>query len=200
MKVEALEIPRGAEREYLITFGVAAIYIATVPGREQCFVGISRDLGRSLAAMQTKWPRAEIVYAVWVKDRATAKAIIAEIDGGASAEAARQEIEAVAANRQVRLTSHDAAMARVHAAVTRVREKINEANAAGDLEWFNATYRAWRIEAQKSGRGMSYAEAIARLRRTVTKRLIEKENVDLDPDLLPSIFPTLPARSGKKLR
>jgi len=71
----ALEIPHGAEREYLIIFGVAAIYIATVPRRKQCIVGISRDLGRSLAAMQTKWPHAEIIFAVWVKDRATAKAI-----------------------------------------------------------------------------------------------------------------------------
>jgi hypothetical protein len=186
----ALEIPHGAEREYLIIFGVAAIYIATVPGRKQCIVGVTRDLGRSLAAMQTKWPHAEIIFAAWVKDRATATAIVAEIDGFVSVETARQEIEAVAANRQVLLTSHDVAMVRVRAAVARVKEKISEANATGGLAWFNSAYRAWRLEAQKPGQGMSYGEALVRLRRAVTKRLIEKDILALDSDLLPSIFPT----------
>ncbi|WFU44168.1 hypothetical protein QA640_17975 [Bradyrhizobium sp. CB82] len=30
------EIPHGADREYLIVFGVAAIYIATIPRGEPC--------------------------------------------------------------------------------------------------------------------------------------------------------------------
>ncbi|SCB51533.1 hypothetical protein GA0061099_101912 [Bradyrhizobium yuanmingense] len=38
-----LEIPHGADREYLIVFGVAAIYIATIPRGEPCIVGVSRQ-------------------------------------------------------------------------------------------------------------------------------------------------------------
>jgi hypothetical protein len=46
--------------------------------------------------------------------------------------------------------------------VKRVQDKIDEAQAAGDLAWFNSAYRSWRLEARRSGHGMSYAEARAR--------------------------------------
>ncbi|WP_271501919.1 hypothetical protein [Bradyrhizobium sp. CCBAU 11357] len=36
---------------------------------------------------------------------------------------------------------------------------------------------------------MSYAEALARLRKAVTKRLITLEVINLDADLLPDFFP-----------
>ncbi|MCP3460405.1 hypothetical protein [Bradyrhizobium sp. CCGUVB23] len=53
-------------------------------------------------------------------------------------------------------------MARVKLAVRRVQVVIDAANTTGELAWFNAAYRAWRIEAKKVGRGMSYADALAR--------------------------------------
>src|SRR5258705_13091058 len=46
------EIPRGADREYLIVFGVAAIYIGTIPRGEPCVVGASRDLDKTYEAMR----------------------------------------------------------------------------------------------------------------------------------------------------
>ncbi|KYK44669.1 hypothetical protein A1D31_36440 [Bradyrhizobium liaoningense] len=201
------EIPHGADREYLIVFGVAAIYIATIPRGEPCIVGVSRDLGQTFDGIRDNWPWSEIGCAFWVKDRDTAEAIVAEAtevlprdpEGrlAVRAEFARRQVEAVAAHWKITLTNHDAAMSRVHAAVRHVQETINHANASGDLAWFNAAYRAWRIEAKKFGRVMSYAEALARLRKAVTKRLITLDVINLDADLLPGIFPELPKQGAE---
>ncbi|WP_323984490.1 hypothetical protein [Bradyrhizobium japonicum] len=202
-----LEIPHGADREYLIVFGVAAIYIATIPRGEPCIVGVSRDLGQTFDGIRDNWPWSEIGCAFWVKNRDTAEAIVAEAtevlprdpEGrlAVRAEFARRQVEAVAARWKITLTNHDAAMSRVHAAVRHVQETINHANATGDLAWFNAAYRSWRIEAKKFGRVMSYAEALARLRKAVTKRLITLDVINLDADLLPGIFPELPKQTAE---
>jgi hypothetical protein len=191
-----IQIPTGAEREYLIIFGVAAIYVAT---RDQppCMVRVSRDLGRSLTAMRKRWPDTEIVTAFWVKDRATAKAVVAAVEGFVSPEAARQEMEAVAANRHVALTNHDVTMGRVRAALQQIDDRIKEANKRGDLAWFNAAYRSWRLAAKKVGRGMSYTEARARLRKATIKQLKLLGVNDFGPSLLSEIFPPLPLEAEK---
>ncbi|UQR66193.1 hypothetical protein LRP30_13460 [Bradyrhizobium sp. C-145] len=205
-----LEIPRGADREYLIVFGVAAIYVGTIPRGEPCIVGVSRDLDKTYEATHERWPWSEISCAFWVKDRDTAEAIANEVNGvlphdldgrlAVRAETARLQIERVACDWKISLTNHDAALARVQAAVRRVEEKISEANASGELAWFNAAYRGWRIEAKKVGRAMSYAEALARLRKEVTKRLITLDILDPGTDLLPAIFPDLRKAARKNLR
>ncbi|KWV60354.1 hypothetical protein AS156_29465 [Bradyrhizobium macuxiense] len=82
-------------------------------------------------------------------------------------------------------------MARVKSAVRHVQEVIDAANATGELAWFNTAYRAWRLDAKKIGSGMSYAEARARLRKAVTKRLITLDVLDCSERLLPDIFPLL---------
>ena len=192
----AVQIPVGAERGYLITFGVAAIYVAT-RGEEPCIVGVSRDLGKTLDVMRTRWPDAEIVSAFWVRNRVTAKAIVAEVEGFKSAEAARQEIEAVAANRQITLTSHDVTLARVRSALAEIEEGIAAANKRGDLAWFNAAYRSWRLAAKNVGRGMSYTEARARLRKAAIKQLKSLGVNDFGPSLLSEIFPPLPLEAEK---
>ncbi|MGY8665695.1 hypothetical protein Q3C01_25505 [Bradyrhizobium sp. UFLA05-109] len=195
------EIPHGAEREYLIIFGVAAVYIGTSPIGEPCIVDATRDLNLTLHAMQGKWLRSEISRAYWVKDRDTAEAIAAEVDSvlphdqdgrlAVRAEVAARQIEAVARSWHIPLTNHDAAMSRVKSAVRHVQEVIDAANATGELAWFNAAYRAWRLDAKKTGAGMSYAEARARLRKAVTKQLITLDVLDCSEHLLPDIFPLL---------
>lgn len=204
------EIPSGADREYLIVFGVAAIYVGTIPRGEPCVVGASRDLDKTYDAMQERWPWSEISCAFWVKDRDTAEAIANEVNGvlphdldgrlAVRAERARRMIEVVADEWKITLTNHYAAMARVQSAVRRVEETIGEANARGDLAWFNSAYRDWRVEAKKVGRVMSYTEALARLRREVTKRLITLDILDIGADLLPSVFPDLRKPTRKNLR
>jgi hypothetical protein len=194
------ELPTGAEREYLIIFGVAAVYIGTVPIGEPCIVGATRDLERTSQAMRYGWPWSEITVAFWVNDRDTAEAIAAEVNGilptnaegrlTVTGERARNEIERVAAEWKITLTNHDAAMARVHSAVRRVAEYIDNANASGELAWFNKAFRSVRTDAKKNLlRSISYAEALARLRQAVTKRLIIGEVIDCGPDMLPEIFP-----------
>ena len=195
------EIPHGAEREYLIIFGVAAVYIGTSSIGEPCIVGATRDLNLTLRGMQRKWLRWEISCAYWVKDRDIAEAIAAEVSGAlphdqedrlaVRAETAARQIEAVARDWNILLTNHAAAMARVKSAVRHVQEVIDAANATGQLAWFNAAYRVWRLDAKKIGCGMSYAEARARLRKAVTKRLITLDVLDCGETLLPDVFPLL---------
>jgi hypothetical protein len=64
----------------------------------------------------------------------------------------------------IALTEHDTVLLRARSAVAFIEERIAQAQAAGELSWFNSAYRAWRLEAKQQGRGMSYAEARARLR------------------------------------
>ena len=47
--------PRGPVREYLIAFGVAAVYVATLPAGEPCIVGVTRDLARTRFAIRRSW-------------------------------------------------------------------------------------------------------------------------------------------------
>lgn len=191
-------------------FGVAAIYVGTIPRGEPCIVGASRDLDKTYEAMRERWPWSKIACAFWVKDRDTAEAIANEVNGvlphdldgrlAVRAETARRQIEQIADSWKLNLTNHDAAMARVRSAVRRVEQMISEANGRGELAWFNTAYRDWRIEAKKVGRVMSYAEALARLRREVTKRLITLDILDVGADLLPAIFPDLRKPPRQNLR
>lgn len=195
------EIPHGAEREYLIIFGVAAVYIGTSPTGEPCIVGATRDLNLTQRSMQRKWLWSEISCAYWVKDRDIAEAIAAEVNAVllhdqqgrlmVRAETAARQIERLARAWHVPLTNHDAAMARVKSAVRHVQEVIDAANATGELAWFNTAYKAWRLDAKKLGAGMSYAEARARPRKAVTKRLITLNVLDCSETLLAEIFPAL---------
>jgi hypothetical protein len=197
-----IEIPRGAEREYLVIFGVAAIYIATLPSGEPCLVEVSRDLDKSLAALRRGWPTTEISCALWVKDRAAAEEIADEISLrlphnaerwlAVRAEIALREIVELADDRNISLTTHEAALARVRVAVAEIEGRIRRANERGELGWFNAAYRSWRLEAKKFGRGMSYAGAMARLRNEAIKQLIMRGVNDLRPGLLPRVLPPLP--------
>jgi hypothetical protein len=99
-------------------------------------------------------------------------------------------IEATAARMNISLTEHALVMRRVRTAVHTVKTKIAEAHASGELRWFNMAFRAWRLEAKKVGRVMSYAEALARLRRAAVVRLLS--GGDFTDELLPAIFPKLP--------
>ena len=196
-----LEIPRGALREYLIVFGVAAVYVATAPSGRPCEVGVTRDLERKLEAIRARWDRSiDITLAYWVRDRESAKRIARQASArlahdraghlDVTAASAGAAIRDEAAECRVMLTDHDAAMARVHAAVDHVADVIATAQANGGLKWFNRAYRDWRIEARAAGLGMSYAEACARLRRALVMRAVNGGFV-LGPEMLPEIFPRI---------
>jgi hypothetical protein len=103
----------------------------------------------------------------------------------ADARTAQRRIENVAAHMGIQLTEHDTVLLRARSAVNYIEQKIDEAQAAGQLSWFNQAYRAWRLQAKQHGRSMSYAEARARLRR---KRFREI----LSHPVAHELFPPLP--------
>jgi hypothetical protein len=198
-----VQLPRGAARGYLIAFEATAIYVATMPKGEPSLIGISSDLDRSITELRRRFGDVECGCALWIRDRKIAKAIVREAkarlprdeDGtlAVRGDTARNVIERIAADRQVKLTSHDAVLARVRDAVAEIESRIRSANRRGELDWFNHAYRAWRVEAKKCGRGMSYETALARLRNEAIKQLISLGVNDLGAGLLSRVFPPPPA-------
>ncbi len=192
-------MPRGVLREYLRLSGVAAIYLATLA--EGGFrVGSSRDLDRTIYLLRRRYYGLRLATAVWVENKELAELIICEAmprlncDSGGTCEVARRDaeraIEAAAARLNVALTDHATVMRRVRRASFHVKRLIDDANARGELKWFNEAFREWRIASKSQGRSVSYAEARARLRRVVVQRVLagDVENVVA---LTPEIFPQL---------
>lgn len=70
----ALQLPRGAEREYIATSGIVAVYVAALPAGP-AYVGISRDLLHSLRALRRRWPALQITAAGWVQAKSDARLI-----------------------------------------------------------------------------------------------------------------------------
>ena len=135
-------LPREA-KDYLGAFGIAAVVVYR-DGR----VGVSRDPAGAVAA----W---------WVEaDQAEGVVKQARKNGG--------DILAAARKLSVTLTAHDVVIARAKAATARVENALSEAQACGDLQFFNREYKRRRAEAQAAGnRFMSYGVARARLRKAI---------------------------------
>ncbi|MBR0879650.1 hypothetical protein ACVMGC_001052 [Bradyrhizobium barranii subsp. barranii] len=187
----SIQIPRRAEREYLATLGIAAVYVASLPVG-MAFVGISRDLHQSLISLQRRWFSAEIAFALWVKDRAAAEMIRRQVNAtmlpSNSVLRLQSAIEAAAETLNVPTTPHAIVMERVAAVVQQVEAKIEQAHRNGELIWFNRAFRQWRLEARSRGRVMTYKEARARLRRAVIERGLSEQTIS---ELLPAVFPGL---------
>jgi hypothetical protein len=186
-------LPRGAEREYLTVYGVVAVYVVELPTGET-MVGISRDLLQSLLSIRRRYEGAAIVCAHWVKDADEAQLICREIVRDSegvlmNARTVSARIENAAARMNLALTDHETIMERVRMAVEYVDGKIAEAQASGELRWFNRAFRAWRLAAKQHGRTMSYAEARARLRRAIYRKILFGEVCEIAP--MPNVFPPL---------
>jgi hypothetical protein len=198
-----VDLPRGALREYLIASEVAAVVVAIAPtGR--CRVSETRDPGRTWLALRRQIHGLELASIYWVESIEAARLIATEvclprakdelglIDGPVSHLV--RAIEATAARMNTSLTEHAVVMRRVRSAVHLVKTQIAEAHASGELRWFNRAFRKWRLEAKKVGRVMSYAEALARLRKAAVVRVLSGGDLtDGAVELLPAIFPRLPA-------
>jgi hypothetical protein len=186
-------LPRGAEREYLTVYGIVAIYVVELPTGET-MLGISRDLFQSLLSLRRRYAGAAIVCAYWAKEAAEAQLVCREVARGSkdvlmNARTVQARIETAAARVNIALTDHETIMTRVRMAVEYVDGKIAEAQAAGDLRWFNRTFREWRLEANARGRTMSYAEARARLRRAIYRQILFSECCEIGS--MPTVFPKL---------
>jgi hypothetical protein len=190
-----LKLPRGAEREYLAIYGIVAIYVVALPTGPS-LVGISRDLLHSLIAVRRRWAGALIHSAYWVKDRTEARLIVRQVyaelahcDGllVANTKTAQRRIENVAAHMGIAITEHATVLSRARTAVAYIEQQIDQAQAEGELSWFNQAYRAWRLEARKVSRGMSYAEARARLRQNLFRQILVSECQQVPTPLFPPL-------------
>jgi hypothetical protein len=172
----SIELPTGAIREYLIAFGVDAIYVGVLPDGDVCKIGVTRDLMRSYQAMRVRWPGSTIAAAFWLSGRGEAERIARIVRDKLPRDelAAIVEIELAAVQAQIRLTDHTAAMGRVIAALGRVDAELARAHQAGQLGWFNRGFKRWRLAhaGRQGDRCMNFTEAKARLRRAVVRRLI----------------------------
>ena len=165
----ALRLPRSAEREFIAAADIQAVYVAALPSGPS-FVSTSRDLHHSLIALRRRWPAIRIISAHWVEGKTEARLICrvvnASLPRGASgllvanAKAAQRCVENVAARMNITLTDHADVLHRASAAVAFVENHIREAEAKGELRWFNRAYRTWRLAAKAEGRlPMTYTKA-----------------------------------------
>jgi hypothetical protein len=186
-----LKLPRAAEREYLAAYGIVAVYVATLPS-DGALVGFSRDLLHSLIAIRRKHRGGHISCAYWVKDRTEARLITRQVNDDLAftqhdARTAQRRIENVAAHMGIAITDHATVLMRTRSAVAYIEDKIVQAHASGELQWFNSGYRAWRLEAKRHGRGMSYSEAKARLRQKIFRQVLLGEGQTCSQELFPPL-------------
>jgi hypothetical protein len=184
-------LPKGAEREYLTVNGIVAVYIAELRDGEFA-LGVSHDLYQSLVAIRRQQYRyAAIVGAYWVKSDAEAALLCDEALAGGHSKPTRamvaNRIEAAAERLNIAVIEHQALLTRVREAVEYVESKLAEAQGNGQLQFFNRAYRQWRLQAKAYGRSMTYAEARARLRRSLYRQLAEGEPIEISFPALQSL-------------
>jgi hypothetical protein len=150
-------------KSYLNAFGIVAI-VAYRDGR----IGVSKN---PVGAAQAWWLQADQAGGV-VKQ--------ARKNGG--------DIPVAAQKLGVALTEHSVVLARASAAVARIKSALREAQARGDLQFFNAEYKRRRAEAAAAGKGfMSYGQARARLQKAIAEVAAKGDN-GITPELVASVF------------
>ena len=158
-----IEIPSRAVRDYLVSFGVVAIFVTSV-GK----LGIGRDLARA-APLAAAW---------WVRDRRTAEQIPIAIgeEHPQTVEEATRAVEAAAARLGVTLNDHAAVMQRTRAAVDRLNGKLEAARRNGNLRLFNRAYHAYRLGCQQRGEHAMAEKEIDALNRVIVE--VEQQRDD----------------------
>jgi hypothetical protein len=191
-----LKLPRGAEREYIAASNIHAVYVAALETGPS-LVATSRDLLHSLIAIRRRWMGAIISCAYWMQQKSDARLIVRQVydelghsDEGllvAHAKTAQRKVENVAAHMGITLTEHDVVLMRAKSAVASIEGRIDELQQTGGLREFNKSYRAWRLQAQQIGRGMSYREARSRLRQKIFRELLSDSSQQLSQQLFPPL-------------
>jgi hypothetical protein len=195
-----IELPNQSQSDYLAAFGATAIYVASGFAGKPSVITSTRDISRSLAMLRRRWSQMiDCTHAVWLADRANAVRIVGRVYRGkrcltriisADAQELAQAIEQAADDLGVTLTDHETAMMRARIAVDRINRTLADAQARGDLRFFNRAYAAHRAAAAAQGRAcMRYPLALARLRYGLARQLATIGTVDLaEKNLLIGIF------------
>ena len=194
-----LEIPRKAARDYLRICGYTAICIITMPSGYPCILRSCRDLAYSLARARRTWDkRVEMTYACWTARPDDANRVVSKVssmhindyrDGTErifnSGETLRTDIEFVSKVMQIVITDHDAVMGRISTVLRVVNSRLTDAQASGELAFFNKEFKRRRLANPKNQ--MLYGQARAKLRIALLKRAIAGDP-KVDASLLTEIF------------
>jgi hypothetical protein len=154
-------LPRGV-KDYIGGFGITSVCIY-----RDNRLAVNRDPVGAVAA----W---------WVE---------AELAGGLIRQAQKNggDIPATAQKLGVVLTPHDVVIARARGATSRIENALAQAQARGDLQFFNREFKRRREEAKRLGRGfISYSEAKDRLGKAIADAAAEGGAVTAK--LLDSVF------------
>jgi hypothetical protein len=134
------------------------------------------------------------VAAFWTSDARLPTRIAAKVNKAGTSAAlteaeATAQIAAIAADMKAHLTEHAAVMARVGSAVSHVKKTLAQAQRNGGLKWFNRAFHETRSRAKACGQpAMSYAQARARLRQVIVRRMLLGEHSGLGAEILPEIL------------
>jgi hypothetical protein len=172
----AIDPPTGSTRDYLLAFGIAAVYVAAPAVHRPTHIGAARDLSRALVMLRARSPL-HLESAYWVRDKSTAADLVKRVRGrfadaatpagdiDATDAAVTGEIEQVARAANIILTTHENAIRRVRAVIERVGE-LAAAEADGRLKFFNRAYREYHADAVAHGdRPLMFMETVARVVR-----------------------------------
>lgn len=188
-----MDIPQGAEREYIAVYGIAAIYVARRPdGR--AIVRCARDLALADRALRRRWPGAYIGHVYWAPSHQEARRILRDVveDRGSLTiiDRACKNIIKTADRLGIPLHDHTDVVVRAEEVVKFIDEKIALANRNGGMKWFNCAYKEWRVQAEAHGVSRSktmFKVALSYLRKRMYRNIIDGLDVnDADPR---KIFP-----------
>jgi hypothetical protein len=159
-----IELPTGAERDFLNAFGACSIYICERPN----VLRYAHDPKRAIDALRHKYSGLEPVFVTWTDGAAHARRLVRHVPRLTS-----DAIASTAEQLGITLTNHTVVMARAQSSVRRLDALLLQAKAQGQLKPFNRAYRAHRL----AHGAIPYDWAFARLRRALALTLAQSGTI-----------------------
>jgi len=163
---------------YAMRFQIASIYLA--PIGDVVLLGTACDIGRSTVALARRYATlfrgkpVDVEWAGWC-NKSDAGRVAYTITRGNGSDALKcdlataiGQVVGTAERYGVRLSGHDAVLARVGAATQRIADRTENSRVNGTMAAFNSEFRRRRLEAQKTGAKFpTYSVATSRLKRAL---------------------------------
>jgi len=190
-----LELPTTAARDYLKLTGYHAIAIITTARGIPCRLRVTDDLAQCITSERERWsPYIEMTSAFWIEKIDDADRIMASVMNlrpdvlGAEginlyAERLILDIEHFGRLYKIPITHHNVVIKRVNDVIEIVNKRMKQAQAAGDMQFFNKAFK----EHRENGVPLIYGKAKAKLRDAIIRRAIQGIDA-LDASLLDEVF------------
>jgi hypothetical protein len=174
-----IHYPTTSQRDYLIAFDAVAICITESPLSAR----ITRDPLRSRIALRNAFPEMVIKQIIWVQGEKDARTLTRALPAHlASVEAIESEIRKLSETLHIAITDNKVAIQRAHHAVRALDAALAQAQARGDLAFFNQAYTNYRKHRSRGGRRViPYRVAFSRLRRALARAAFTPEQSWPDP-------------------